>query len=163
MKKGLGEIIALLLLAGTGVAYFMETYGYRISRFERTGGPGVYPRAILTCLFIFILLRVVQILLSKENRAFVFFNLFWGKKGTFFGMFVLYILLMPFLGYIVATTAYLVAASTYLSYIKEGNLGSRRRLLVRSACFLGATFGIYQFFVVLLDVAVPSGIFASIL
>lgn len=158
-----GEIVALLLLACTGVAYLVETFGYRVSRFERTGGPGVYPRIILYCLFFFIVLRMAQILWERKNRAFVFFDLFHGSKGVFFFTFVLYIFLMPYLGYILSTTLYLVFASCFLTYLKEGSLGAKPRLILRSLFFFGTTMGIYWFFVLFLDVAVPAGLIEAIL
>lgn len=158
----MGEIISLLLLAGFGVYYYVETLAYRVSRFERTGGAGVYPRMILACLFVFIALRVGQVLLSRERREFVFFNLFRGRRGVFFAAFLLYVLTMPHLGYIVGTVLYLFFASGYLVFLKEGRLGGWRRLAAGAALFLAVVGGIYWFFVIFLGVAVPAGLLANL-
>jgi hypothetical protein len=153
--------MSLLLLAGAGAYYYAETLAYRVSRFERTGGAGVYPRMIIICLFIFIALRLIQKIAEKDWKKFVFFNLFRGRRGVFFFAFLLYVLLMPFLGYLIGTTVYLLFTSAYLTFLKEGSLKNRKRLALRSLLFLALVGGIHWFFVTFLNVSVPSGLLSS--
>jgi hypothetical protein len=154
----MGEILSLLLLAGGGAYYYAETLTYRVSRFERTGGAGVYPRIIIIGLFVFIALRIIQKIAEKDWGKFVFLNLFRGRRGIFFFAFFFYVLLMPFLGYLADTAAYLLFASGYLTFLREGSLGDRKRIALRTLLFLAMVGGIYWFFVAFLNVSVPAGL-----
>ncbi len=154
----MGEIASLLALACVGAVYYAETLGYAVSRFERTGGPAVYPKMVLACLFVFIALRICRIVRERKPRPFVFLNLFRGARGKFFLMFAAYILLMPHLGYIVATAGYLTASCALLTRLKEGAPGPPGRFALRALFFLAVTMGLYWFFATLLNVGVPEGV-----
>lgn len=154
----MGEIIFLLVIAVLDVIYFTETFSYKKPLFDNTGGPSVFPRVILTLLLIFLIARIIQILLTKEKKHFVFKELFCGSTGVFLFSFAGFILLMEPLGMIVDTVLYLSFISHYMIAQKEGTVGTPGKVLVHIAAFTCMAAAVYWFFSGVLNVAVPKGL-----
>lgn len=154
----MGEIMFLLLIAGIDIFYFMETFTYKKPLYDNTGGPAVFPRVILVLLLVCLFVRILQILIQKENRHFVFRELFCGSAGVFLLAFVCYIFLMEPLGMILDTILYLGFISHYMIYVRDGVLCRPRQILLHMAVFVLMSAAIYWFFSSILNVAVPKGL-----
>lgn len=161
----MSELIFLGILAVIGFLCFGETMTYSVAQYDRTGGPAVYPQIVLLLLFIALVLRGIQVLMTKERTKFKWATLLRGPRGSFFLAFLLYTILMKPLGFIVDSTLFLTFASLFLYYktTDDRTLGGKKVVITRfvvSAVFSGA---VSFFFTKVLLVAVPAGILSSIL
>ena len=151
-------MIFLLLLAGLDLYYFAETFSYRKPLYDNTGGPAVFPRVILILLLICLAVRIIQIVVRKEKRRFIFLDLFKGSTGVFLFAFAGYILCMEFLGMILDTVLYMGFISHYMIYQRDGSIGSLRSAAVHMAVYILMAAALYWFFSGVMNVAVPKGL-----
>lgn len=159
----MGEIIFLLLLAGGAILYLIEASGYPMPRFEVSGGPAVYPKMILTVFLILAVIRIVQIITTKEKAKFVFTELFVGTRGVFWISFVAYVLVVKTIGYHIATSVFLIGMTEYFYYKKTNSFGTGRQIFLRSVGLVGFVAAMYWFFAATMNVLLPRGILTGIL
>ncbi len=151
-------MIFLLLLAGIDVYYLAETFSYKKPLYDNTGGPAVFPRVILVLLLVCLAVRMIQIIVTRDKKHFVFKELFRGSTGVFLFAFAGYIFLMEYLGMILDTVLYLGLISHYMIYQRDGTLGTARSVAVHMAAYLVMAAALYWFFSVFMNVAVPKGL-----
>ena len=72
----------------------------------------------------------------------------WKRLGRFIAIMAAYILLMPRLGFLISTTAFIIAMYLHLGV---------RQWVVPILVAVGASFGVYGVFALLLDVQLPVG------
>lgn len=156
----MGELIFLAILAVVGALCYGETLTYSVSQFDRTGGPAMYPQLILILLFVALVIRAVQILLTKEKPKFKWFTLFQGPRCVFFLAFVLFVVLMEPLGFVIDATLFMSITSFYLYYKTTGDktLGGAKVIVTRVLLFAVFDVAVFLFFSSVLNVAVPEGI-----
>ena len=158
MESDMGEVIFLLLLAGLDVYYFVETFSDKKPLYDNTGGPAVFPRVILILLLICLAVRLIQIIVGKNRKHFVFMELFQGSTGIFLLAFAAYIFLMKGLGMILDTVLYMGFISHYMIYQRDGTLGTFRSVSIHVAVYVLLAAALYWFFSVILNVASPRGL-----
>lgn len=161
----MGEIIFLLLLIAGGGYYFYETLGYTVGRFDTTGGGGMFPRAILVCLFVFSALRLLEILVKRQKAPFRFFGFLQGTGGVFFLSFVVFAALIRPLGFIIDALLFMLWSINYLYYKAKDDraLGGVKAIAVRSAFIIVYVLAVYWFFTKALSVNLPAGLLRNIL
>lgn len=157
----MGELIFLLILIAGSLFLLWQTGSFPSSAMDNSGGAALFPRVVLGLLILLLVLRIIQILCSKEKEPFIFERLFKGSPGIFLLSIFLYILLFSVLGYILATFLYAVAAITYCYKKKYGNFGTVKSILVRIAVSAAGTLLLYWFFSDILVVRMPMGPFAG--
>jgi len=156
----MGELLFLFGLVVVAGYYYYESLSYTTTRFERTGGPAVFPQIVIYGLLFFILLRVIQIFIKKDKTKFKWFSIFKGTRGIFFISFVFYVLLMQFLGFILAGSLFLITISTYMYKQVENSvqLFAFKDFGIRSLIMISFVIFVNYFFAVALNVQVPKGI-----
>ncbi len=159
----MGEIVFLLCIAGVGAAYYLEATGYAMPKLDNSGGPAFFPKLICAILVVLILARVIQIIARKDKNRFVYKNLFLGTTGFFTIGVILFVLLMPFLGYIISCFLFLSIVSNALLYAKTKSFGTVKSIIVRELSFLVFVTVLYYFFTHVLYVAFPDGILKSVI
>jgi|GEM_PF-1630364 len=156
------ELLLLVVLTGMDLLYYFETFSYKKALFDKTGGPAIYPRVILVLLLISIAIRVIQILKRHEYEPSVLKGLVTGSRGVFLWAYIAYVLLMEPLGMIIDTVCYLIFICHYMIYARDGKLGSKTSILKHNVSFVLLTLGIYLFFTLVMNVAVPKGLLSSL-
>jgi len=160
----MSELIFLAVIAVLALLGYNEVLGYTVTRFDRTGGPAIYPKLLLILLLVALVIRAVQILMSKDREKFKWASLFKGQRGIFFLAFVAFVALMKPLGFIVDGTLFLTFTSLYLYYRSTGDksLGGKKKVIFRVIFSLAFCTAVYLFFANFLHVAVPEGILGFI-
>lgn len=159
----MGEIAFLVLLLAAGGYYYWETFTYPQNIYERSGGPGIFPRAVIIILAIFVVIRIIQIISSREKRHFQFFEVFKGSTGVFFFSLLFYIVLMKPLGYLIDTLLFGLFLTNYLYYIKHGNKGRTKDIVLQNLIIVIVAIGLHLFFYRYLHILLPKGLLKSIL
>lgn len=153
----MGELIFLGILAVVSVYFFILTGDFRISPLDKSGGAAVWPRLVLGFMLLFIVVRAIQILVRKENDHFVFLELFKGIRLFFLASFVAYIALFKFLGYYIATIAFLAATVNVFYKYTKGNFGSKKHIIIRNLIIIVFVTLMDFFFSDVLHIMLPSG------
>lgn len=159
----MGEIIFLLLLAGTSGLYYAQTLKYRMPKLDNSGGPAIFPKLVCLFLIAFIVIRILTIVLKKEKKEFHFVELFKGTKGLLFLSFTVLVFIIKPVGFVLTSFLFLSFISNALLYAKENNFGSTKSIVIREIVFLVFPLGLYYFFTKVLYVAIPAGILGFIL
>ncbi|MDR1518869.1 MAG: tripartite tricarboxylate transporter TctB family protein [Planctomycetota bacterium] len=161
----MGEIIFLLVLGCVGGYYYHESLTYTVTRFERTGGAAIFPRALIYVLCAFILIRILQILASRQKSPFKVVTIFKGPRGVFFLSFVAFVALMDILGFAIAGSLYLICISFYMDRQTNGDsvAKSPKRLFFRSLLMVASVLALGYLFSNYLHVRIPAGVLKSIL
>lgn len=145
----------LLVLSAIPIYVLIEASGYETRASDVSGGPGGFPMYIAAFMLILIVIQLIRTH-WQDSKTVVFLELFTGKTGAFLGTFVLYIILLYFLGFLIATMIYLPATSLYLKYKTYGPI-SRKQLIKESVFMVIFAVGIYVFFNELINVKLPTG------
>ncbi len=158
----MGEMIFLLvLLAVCAGAYYM-TFDFPVSLLDKSGGAAIFPRMIITALVVFITIRLIQIFLEKHKKPFVLRELFVKERGFFYFSLFLYIACFNFLGYIVSTILFLLTTTTIFFKFTHGSYGSKKQIAVRSILVVCFVVLMNAFFVDVINILLPRGIFARL-
>ena len=157
----MGEILFLgffILLCFLG---FGESFTWRVTENDTSGGAAFWPRIIMAALVVCCIIRIIQILRDQAARKqkFVFLELFHSHRGVFLLALVLYAAGIYYLGYLIATALFLNIVVNLMFYFARGNLGKPVWIFVRTLCLCAASYGVYYFFGSILRIMVPTGIF----
>lgn len=155
----MGEVIFLGIIAVLDIMYLLETFKYKIPVYDNTGGPGIYPKIILTILLTAIVIRIIKILHNKTKEHFVFKELFEKDRLFFVVAFATYIMIMRPLGIILSTIIYMTSVCFYIALAVDGTMGTTRTIASRIVAFCLMSILIYLFFSSVMNVALPKGIF----
>ena len=161
----MSEFVFLAGLAVLALLGYSEVLTYTVTKYDRTGGPAIYPKMLLILLLVALAIRGIQILASKKKEKFKWGSLFSGQRGVFFVSFVLFVMLMKPLGFILDGTIFLVFTTFYLYYKSTGDksLGGKKKIVFRVLFSLGFCVAVYLFFSEFLHVAVPEGILGLVM
>ncbi len=108
-----GRILFPLFFIEAAVVFLVLLLGFPAKK-EAGVGPGVVPLLWIIGIFSFSLLLLIKALLGFEEK-----DPKWGRIGvvfTYFGFTILYLILMQYIGYFIATIFFLVGGMYYLTY-----------------------------------------------
>lgn len=153
----MGELILLGLLVVIGVSFWFMTFSFAVSPLDRSGGAGLFPRLVIIFLLAFVVVRIIQVLLKKEKEHFVFFELFTGIRLFFLLSFVLYVVILNWVGYLISSILFLAVTTNYFSYKTNDTVGTRKAVVIRNGALVVFVFLMYYFFDRILHIALPRG------
>lgn len=153
----MGEIIFLLCFAVISLIMFYLTGDFRVSKMDTSGGAALFPRIVIVILLVFLAIRVIEILRSKEKKKFSGRELFTGSRLYFITGFVLYVVLLKPLGYIIATSLFLVFTVNRFYQIENGTLGTMVQIVVRNMIMIFFVLAMNWAFGTILSVMLPTG------
>jgi len=155
-----GEIIFLGILFLACSYLFSLTFSFQTSVLDKSGGAALFPQIVIIFLLIFLALRIILILRTKEKKPFVFLELFQGMRLFFFTALVLYIIAIKPVGYVISTIIYLLIVINVFYYSTRGNWGNPKSILIRNTCIFAFVFLMNTFFASMLKVLLPQGFLA---
>lgn len=153
----MGELVFLGVLALLFGLLYLPTYNFEISNLDTSGGPAMFPRAVIIFTLIFIAVRFIMVLKTKEKKDFVFLELFRGMRLFFFASIVIFIIALKYLGYLVSTIAFLLVTLNFLYYKTRDNMGSVKSIIIRNVLAIMLVFALRYFFVEIVNVILPTG------
>lgn len=154
------ELIFLTILGIFAIIFFRETTTYKIAAFDTSGGPAAFPQYILILLLIAIAILMIQKIMKKEYKGFVFLELFKGERGIGLLSLIAYLSLLSILGFTLSTILFLTFLVNYLYRVNHNkSLGSAKRIAMRTGFSIIFAFAIQFIFVSLMHVMLPKGIF----
>lgn len=154
------ELIFLIILGIFAIIFFRETTTYKIASFDTSGGPAAFPQYILILLLIAIAILIIQKIVKKEYKGFVFLELFKGERGIGLLSLIAYLSLLSILGFTLSTILFLTFLVNYLYRVNHNkSLGSAKRIAMRTGFSIIFAFAIQFIFVSLMHVMLPKGIF----
>ena len=156
----MGEIIFLLCFAVVSAIMFYMTGDFRISKMDTSGGAALFPRIVIILLLVFLMLRIIEILASKEKKEFAGKELFAGSRCLFIGGLVLYVVLLKPLGYIIATVLFLAFVVNRFYRVEKGLMGSAAQIAIRNVLMIVFVLAMNWVFGTVLSVNLPAGLFS---
>lgn len=154
------ELIFLAVLGVASLVLLMETTGYKTASFDTSGGPGIFPKYVIILLLIAIIALVIQKIIKKEFKGFVFLSLFKAERGITLIALITYLALLNLLGFVLSTSLFLCFMVNFLYRANhEKSLGSKKHIVLRSGFSIAFAFFIQFIFVSLMHVMLPKGIF----
>ncbi len=114
-KEYAGRILFPLFFIELAFVFLVLLLGFPAKK-EVGVGAGVVPLLWIIGIFSFSLLLFIKAILGFEEK-----DPQWGRVGVVFvylGLTILYLVLMPYIGYFIATILFLVGGMYYLSYKK---------------------------------------------
>lgn len=156
----MGELIFNALLAVVAVIMFVMTYSFPTSIFDKSGGAGLYPRIVIICLLILLLIRTVQVLRSEEEkkRKFVFLEMFQGPRLIYILTTLAYFLLVTSIGFVLTTIAYLIWSILYFYCLQEKKRPSKKTAAIVVVSVIPSVIVLDYLFCNVLGVLLPAGI-----
>lgn len=156
----MGEIIFIGILSVIGLAMFGASFFFQASLIDKSGGPALFPRIIIVALLVLLLVRAIQILRSKKQRAthFAFAEMFQGARLVFLILFFLYAITITTLGFVVSSTLFLIAAILFLYKQQYNKKMPVKKIILCCLCCGVGVFAVNYCFVNFFNVVLPSGI-----
>lgn len=156
----MGELIFNAIVAALAIAMFAVSYTFPVSIIDKSGGAGLFPRAVVLFLLAFLLIRTLQILRSPEERArkFVFTEIFKGARLVYLLSTLAYFLLVKYVGFILTTVVYLAVMIVFFYKLQEGHLPSRRSTAVICVSSAAGAVLLDYLFCHLMGVLLPAGL-----
>ena len=155
----MGELVFLgiLMLASSGA--FVQSFFFQQSKYDLSGGPGLFPRIIGAALFISCLILFVKLLVTKKykDRKFVFLDLFKDSRGVFLAAAWVLAILINYLGFLISVSIYLLFTIHYMLFKTNGTLGGGKRIALRSICIVASVWAIEVLFIDAFKIMLPVG------
>lgn len=145
----------LLVLSVIPIYVLIESAGFKRRASDVSGGPGGFPSFIAALMLILIIVQLIRTFWQPSKKV-VFLELFTGKTGFFLGAFVVYIVLLNFVGFLIATIIYLPITSLYLKYKTYGAI-PKKQMIKETIILVVFAIGLYFFFNELINVRMPTG------
>ncbi len=153
----MGEMLFWLLLLAVGGILFLQTLDFKvIAMMDPVMGPARFPRIVIGLLAFSILGLFVVRLIKKERTAFVFGELFTGIRLRLGALTVCYILILEKIGFVIATSLFLILATMYLYFVEYGSIPVKRTL-IRSVVIVGSVVLLQMVFTKVMGVMLPLG------
>ena len=149
----MGDRLIGLMVLGASALLYAHTFTFRRPVFAGSLGPAFFPRVVLVALMVTGLALIL--FPAARSARLPSAAVVWGRARlplVAFGTFGLYALLLPTLGFVVATFLYLVAVQ-YLLRPRPW-----RAMAVPAAGSLAAALGLQYLFERVLQVILPRGI-----
>lgn len=153
----MGELLFAVLLLVIGGFFFLQTLDFKvIALMDPVMGPARFPQIVIVVLMVSVLGLIIKRILRKETSQFVFKELFQGVQLRFGLMILVYIVLLERAGFLLTSSLFLIASTTYL-YFVEHKAVPKKITLVRSLLIVGATFCVQMLFTKAMGVMLPIG------
>ncbi len=154
----MGELVFLLVIAALAIGMFVMTFSFPTSIVDKSGGPALFPRILIGLLLLLLIIRFIQILKGRKEK-FYFLEFFTGNRLIVFLSLVFLVASMSTLGYVISTSLF-VLGLVNLFYAKvHGQLGGLKKIIIRNISLLVLVVGVYWFFLNVLHITLPQGIF----
>lgn len=157
----MGELVFMALVLVVCGVFFGMSFDFKTSVLDTSGGAAFWPRIVIVFLACFVIIRGIQVIKNKDNRQFVFGELFRGSRLFFLLSLTGYIVLFKFAGYLVTTMLFLLITVNVFYKITRDNFGSVRSIVIRNAAAVAFSFGCYFFFTKVVHIALPQGMIWS--
>ncbi|MCF7943401.1 MAG: tripartite tricarboxylate transporter TctB family protein [Spirochaetia bacterium] len=151
------EIVFLSLLFAAAGVLFLQTLTYTTPTFDTSGGPALFPQYILILLMVSIGVLIIQLVIRKEGRDFVFLELFRSLRGIFLLSIVLYLFALNYFGFYIATAIFLLFTVNYLTFAYTGTVGTWKRVVLRCILLLVIITVVNYLFGDLFNIMLPKG------
>jgi len=153
------ELVFLAVLAVVASVFFFETTTYKIASFDTSGGPAIFPQYVLILLLVAIVVLVIQKIIKKDFKGFVFLELFKRERGIGLLSLIAYLTLLNILGFTLSTILFLSFLVNFLYRAHhDKSLGSVKQISIRTGISVLFSFIIHYTFVNLMHVMLPKGI-----
>ena len=155
----MGEIIFLTALLMICALFYMISFDFAVNILDTSGGAGMFPRIVIIFTAILLVIRIYQVIKEKNNSKFEFLGLFKGLSGFFFLNFLIYVVLLNSIGYLIMTTLFLISTINVFYIHTKGDFGSLKSVIIRNVLAIVFVLSMNYFFVELLNIMLPVGIF----
>ena len=166
------KLIFQLVLAVIPIYVLIESSGYKAGSFDNSGGAALFPTGIAWFMLGLTLIQIVRTVVrgvqssqgeqqdddTKVDKPVVFWSLFWGVPGVVLLVSIAYAILIPVLGFMLASSLFLVSSGAFLMYKADGRIDVKT-MLMRSAVFIAFAVGIFQLFMRGMRIYLPTGVF----
>lgn len=156
----MGEVIFLGIVAIIAAIMLVMTASFPVSIIDHSGGPTLFPRLVIGLLFLFILIRIVEVLkTTKEDRKpFIFTEIFKGPRLLFIIISVIAFILVSRLGFIITMSLYVPGMMVFFTYLNKKALPSRKEIIVMIFSCIVFVILFDYLFCIHLHVILPKGI-----
>ena len=137
-----------IFLVISGMAAWVMTLGFNVKLMEGDPGPKLFPMIGIGGMILFGVLIFFQ---RSDNEKSRFSKDEWKRIFTLFGLFILYVLMLKYIGYLISTLIILYIITTIFS--KGQNVNMVKRVIFT----LTITLSVYVLFVKVLHVMLPGG------
>lgn len=145
----------LLVLSFIPIYVLIASAGFESKSSDASGGPGMFPTFIAAFMLILLIIQMIRTF-WQPSKPVVFKELFTGITGVFLGAFLIYIILLNYVGFLIATIIYLPLTSLYIKYKTYGPVP--RKQMIKEALFMVLfAVGVYFFFNEFINVKLPTG------
>ena len=154
----MGEIIFLVFLLISGGVMFWSTFSFRTNPLDTSGGPAIFPQIVLAFLMLMVVIRIVEILCSKEKKPFAFVEMFKGSRLFFLVSLGVYIFLIKPLGFIVSTVLFMTVVILGFRYSMSKSVGKPGSVAIAVGASAAYAVLMYVLFAKVLSIFLPAGI-----
>lgn len=155
----MGELIFMLIVAIVAIVMFFMTNSFPVSIVDQSGGAGLFPRIIILLLLFFMVVRTVRWFRDPESRSdFAFLEMFQGPRLVYLAGTVIYIVILPRLGYVLSTILFMGVMVNFFYRVQwEKKPTVKTEGIIITSIIIG-TIGMYLFFGEVLSIRLPQGI-----
>jgi hypothetical protein len=156
----MGEVIFLGIVAIIAAIMLVLTATFPVSIIDHSGGPSLFPRLVIGLLFLFIIIRIIEILKTKKEtrKPFVFTEIFKGPRLLFIIISIVAFILVSRLGFIITMSLYVPGMMIFFTYLNKKELPSKKEIIIMIfSCILFVVLFDYLF-CTHLHVILPKGI-----
>jgi|GEM_PF-1750238 len=153
----MGEIIFLAMFFVLSIYLYSLTGTFRASKMDASGGAAMFPRIVIILLCACLVIRIIQIIMQKEKKKFVWKELLEPARLFFVLCLVIYVVMLKTLGYIPATGLFLLVVVNRLYYLQKRNYGGKQEILIRTGLLIAFVIAMHFVFAGVLSVNLPKG------
>lgn len=153
----MGEVVFLLLLGGTLGYLYTLTGSFPVSIVDKSGGAALFPVMVIGFILFCITIRIGMILFAAKREDFTIKELFQGNRLFFMAALCCYVILIPLIGYLLATLLFLAVTINGFVMKTRKEKGSSKEVLLRNLIIVAFVILITLFFTRVLGALLPTG------
>ena len=155
----MGELIFFGIWAVIAVVMFCVSFQFPVLKIDPSGGGGVFPRIVTIIFLCLMLLRTIQIFVTKQTKKkFNFIEIFKGPSLVYLIVTLLYFLVVKYVGFLVSTILYLLGMMAYCYKVSEGKRQPKKHFVIMLILVVIGISAFDWLFVSQLKVLLPKGI-----
>lgn len=155
----MGELVFFGIWAVIAVVMFCVSFQFPVLKIDPSGGGGVFPRIVIIVFMSLMLLRTIQVFVTKQTKKkFNFIDIFKGPSLVYLLVTLVYFLVVKYVGFLVSTILYLLGMMFYCYRVSEGKYQSKKHFLIMSILVLVGVTAFDWLFASQLKVLLPKGI-----
>jgi hypothetical protein len=156
----MGELVFLSIIFLIGIVMFVMTSWFPESIIDHSGGPALFPRAVIAVLLCCLAIRIVQVLQTpKEKRKpFAFLEIFKGPSMIFILATILSFVVMHWLGFIISMGLYVPSLMLYYYRLQYGKKPTKKLVAIVIIFSIGGIVLFDYLFCNMLHVLLPKGL-----